>query len=127
VLTIEPVRYTSGPLSRDKYPKGFQLESHAGIDFDPKRMVARTERIRTPSAPHGVSGGGVFRIGTWEEIITGTNDGRLVAIAIEFHKRERCLVGTRIAFPLEMIRAAFTHLSPKIPSPRYLRLNATNT
>ena len=126
VLTIEPVRYTSGPLHPEMYPKGFQLETHASIDFDAKRMVARTERVQTPPDPHGVSGGGVFRIGTWDEIIAGTNVERLVAIAIEVRKQERCLLGTRIAFPLEMIRTQFPELSPKIPSSRYLHVDVTN-
>jgi len=126
VLTIEPVRYTSGPLHPEMYPKGFQLETHTSIDFDAKRMVARTERVQTPPDPHGISGGGVFRIGTWDEIVAGANVERLVAIAIEVRKQERCLLGTRIAFPLEMIRAQFSHLTPKIPTSRYLRVNVTN-
>lgn len=124
VLTIEPVRYTSGPLHPDKYPKGFQLETHASIDFDAKRMVARTERVQTPPDPHGISGGGVFRVGTWEEIIAGTNTEHLVAVAIEMRKQKGCLLGTRIAIPLEMIRAQFPQLSASIPTSRYLRVSA---
>jgi len=126
VLTIEPVRYTSGPLPPDRYPKGFQLETHASIDFDAKRMVARTERVQTPPDPHGVSGGGVFRVGTWDEIIAGTNSEQLVGIAIEMRKQEGCLLGTRIAIPLEMIRAQFPRLSGFIPISRYLRVNASS-
>ena len=125
VLTIEPVRLSSDALPRDKYPSGFELETHVCIDFDAKRMVARSERLQTPPDPHGVSGGGVFRIGTWDEIIAGTNQERLVAIAIEVRKQEHCLVGTRVAFPLEMIRAQFPQLSSSIPSSRYLRVNVS--
>lgn len=127
VLTIEPVRYTSGPLPPDQYPKGFQLETHASIDFDAKRMVARTERVQTPPDPHGVSGGGVFRVGAWDEIIAGTNAERLVGVAIEMRKQEGCLLGTRIAIPLEMIRAQFPGLSASIPTSRYLRVNVANS
>ncbi|HEX8170996.1 MAG TPA: hypothetical protein VF824_10695 [Thermoanaerobaculia bacterium] len=78
VLTIEPLRLTSDALSPEKYPRGFQLETHVCIDFDAKKMVSRTARVQRPPDPHGVSGGAVFRIGTWDEIIAGTNEERLV-------------------------------------------------
>jgi hypothetical protein len=124
VLAIEPVRYTSEALAPEKYPAGFQLETHVSIDFDRKRMVARTEQVQTPPDPHGVSGGGVFRIGTWDEIIAGRNEERLVGVAIEVNNRARCLLGTRISYPLEMIRATFPELSPSIPRSSYLHVDA---
>jgi hypothetical protein len=126
VLTIEPVRYTSGPLFPEKYPSGFQLETHAGIDFNAKRMVARTERVQTPPDPHGVSGGGVFRLGTWEEIVAGTNQERLVGIGIEVRRAEHSLLGTRIAYALEMIRSYHPTLSDYLPRSEYLRVDVTH-
>jgi hypothetical protein len=124
-LTIAPLRLTSESLPPDQYPEGFALETHACIAFDPKQAVARSGTVQRPPDPHGVSGGGVFRIGTWDEIIAGTNQERLVGIAIEMRKQEQCLLGTRIAYPLEMIRSERPGLDASIPSSRYLRVNTS--
>ena len=51
VLTIEPVRYTSGPLPPNKYPNGFQLGPHHAIDYDRKKMIARTGQSPTTTRP----------------------------------------------------------------------------
>lgn len=122
-LTIEPVRYTSGPLQPDKYPAGYELGPHSGIDYNRKQMIARSGKVQAPPDPHGVSGGGIFRLGTFDQIVEGTNREVLVGIAIEDHKTS--LIGTNITFALEMIRAYHPALDQYIPHGKYNKISAT--
>jgi hypothetical protein len=121
-LTIAPVRYTSGPLPPDKYPAGYEFGPHTGIDYSKKQMIARSGKVQAPPDPHGLSGGGIFRLGTFDQIASGTNREVLVGIAIEDHKTS--LIGTNITFALEMIRAYHPELDQHIPHGKYLKIAA---
>lgn len=112
-LTIEPVRFTSTPIPPDEYPKGYSLGPHMAIAYDKKKMISRDGKLQPPPSVKGMSGGGVFRLGTFHQIINGTNAETLVGIGIE--AKPRCLIGTAISFPLEMIRANFPALDQYIP------------
>jgi hypothetical protein len=123
ILTIEPVRYTSGPLDPDKFPEGYDFGPHLGIDYSKKKMIARNGKIQSPPDPHGVSGGGLFRIGTYDDIANKKNKPALVGIAIEDHKTS--LIATNITVALEMIRADQPDLSDAIPKSEYFHFDVT--
>lgn len=120
-LTIEPVRYTSRPLPPTEYPEGFALGTHYAIDYDKESMIARNGKVQAPPSPRGISGGGIFRLGTFDEIANGTNTEALVGIAIEDHRY--CLVATNISFALEMIRAHHPQLAKHLPRSRQLTIS----
>lgn len=122
-LTLEPVRYTSMPLPPEKYPSGFQLGPHHAIDFDKKKMIARNGKLQTPPDPHGVSGGGLFRLGTFNEIKNGQATPTLVGIAIE--TQPGCLLATNITFALELIKSEHPDLDDEIPHSEYCKLDIT--
>jgi len=122
-LTIEAVRYTGMPLHPEQYPTGFALGPHTGIDYSKKQMIARTGKVQSPPDPHGVSGGAIFRLGTFEEIANGTSTETLVGIAIEDHKTS--LIGTNITYALEMIRAHYPELEDHLPRSEYFKIDAT--
>jgi hypothetical protein len=122
-LTIEPVRYTSTPLLPEQYPTGFEFGPHHGIAYHKKKMIARNGNIQPPPDPHGVSGGGLFRLGTFDDIKNNASTPALVGIAIEDHNT--CLIATNIAYALELIRADQPELDEHIPHSTYLKINVT--
>ncbi|MCG6195529.1 hypothetical protein LFX25_20005 [Leptospira sp. FAT2] len=81
-----------------------KAEKHAHLlvkyDID---NVANEENIPCIGiTPHGMSGGGIFWI---SDIITETkNSKKLVAVSIEYHKKQNVIMGIRIHVILEAIR-----------------------
>ncbi len=117
ILTTTPVRFTSVPLPPDQYPKPFTLGTHFGIPYDKKKQIARNLKVERPPDPHGISGGGLFRLGTFDQIKHGTNTESLIGIAIE--ARPHSLISTNITIALELIRADHPELDDHIPRCSY--------
>jgi hypothetical protein len=89
---------------------------HIVINFDSKKAKDSDENQITPPKMTGMSGGGVWCI-TKNDSIEGIPDARLCAIGIEYHtKKHKCLVGTKIAHVLELIRKNYPQLSAHIPA-----------
>jgi hypothetical protein len=84
-------------------------------------MIARNGNIQLPPDPYGVSGGGLFRLGTFDDIKNNAPTPTLVGIAIENHKT--CLIAINIAYALELIRA--NHQELDIPQSTYLSIDVT--
>jgi hypothetical protein len=113
------------PCTRTGTPKPYELGSHFGIDYDHKKMIARSGKIEIPTKPHGSSGGGIFRLGTFEEINNGTATPTLIGIATTV--KSKCLLGTNIAYALAMIGASYSHLSDVIPQSDYCQFTVEIT
>jgi hypothetical protein len=72
--------------------------------------------------PHGMSGGPVWRLGSYREIEGGFGLPRVIAVAIEYHAAMNTLVGVRISLLVEAMRGTLdgaTHL----PVSRLVRVN----
>jgi len=84
------------------------------INFDEKRVKDEKGRTVTPKERQGMSGGGVWNIGAGARL-PGLPNIRLCGVAIEHHKKQKCLVATKINFALESIRSDFPSLSKFLP------------
>jgi len=80
------------------FPDGVSPHEHLILDYDEKEILQDRERKQPPSI-YGVSGGGIFRFQRGQP-----ETMRLVGIAIERHKRERIIVGTRIMVAATLAR-----------------------
>lgn len=116
-LTFEAVRYTGVPLHPTKFPLPYELGPHHGIDYDHKQMIARNAKIEIPIAPYGSSGGGLFRLGAFADIKSGTATPTLIGIATTV--KPGCLLATNIAYALALITAAHPDLGDSVPTSSY--------
>ncbi len=97
--------------------------SHFVGEFDREKQFALEKGLVIGPDPHGLSGGGVWRMGLPEEFAKGTNSERLIGIGIEYRKAEKALVGVRIGLVLALIAKTFPMLALELPSPTYIRAN----
>jgi hypothetical protein len=81
-------------------------EDHILLDFDHDELLVGRRRANPPRL-QGVSGGGVFQVSR------DTNQGPLVAIAMQNRRRSRLIVGTRIKHFLAVARELKTTSQPK--------------
>jgi len=96
-------------------------ETHIAIEYrQTEWRDLRTEHIAAP-APHGMSGGAIWRIGTPADVACGVLGERLIGIGIEH--RNGMLIGVRIA--LAIIGHAVPELRPIIPLPRRGKINTS--
>jgi len=77
------------------------------------------------SDEHGISGGGLFRMGTFREINQGK--GKIVLVGIPVTRKPKCLLATNITVALEMIRAEHPDLTREIPGSTYFKLGITKS
>jgi len=114
------------PTPQEKYIQlGLNLFAHIVGQFDPKKQLNSDGRTITSPDPHGMSGGGVWRMGTPEELANGTNVERLIGVGIEYRKAARILLGVRASVLVEMIANAFPELAPALPKPTHIRINVS--
>ena len=88
--------------------------SNIVINFDEKRVQDGNGRIVTPKERQGMSGGGVWNFNGGPQL-PGVPKIRLCGVAIEHHKKHKCLLATKINFVLESIRSDFPGLSQFLP------------
>ena len=75
--------------------------------------------------PKGMSGGGVWRLGTPKEFAMGTNLERLIGIGIEHRKDDKVLLGVRVSAVAALIGAVYPDVVVLLPTPRSVRVIAT--
>ena len=94
--------------------------SHVVLDFEQRDVTSVDGRSTAPSL-RGVSGGGVWSLGTSFDV--EGRHAKLAAIGIEWHVRgPKAIVGTRLALFVEVIRRHCPELSAYIPVPRRIRV-----
>lgn len=89
--------------------------SNIAINFDVKRVKDDKGRTVTPKERQGMSGGGVWNFNESPQI-PGLSKIRLCGVAIEHHKKQKCLLATKINFVLESIRSDFPALAKFLPN-----------
>jgi len=103
----------------------YQRRTHLAINFDPERMLTRDLRRTTAPDPPGVSGGPVWRLGAFSDIEAGLAKAVVVAIAIEWRRQIKALVGVRISLVVEMIRKAVPEAAGLFPRTEHVKTNVT--
>lgn len=118
----EIVPYTGGPLGPQEYERyGFNLSIHLLVDFNRKKMSDGDGRVVTPTDPHGVSGGAVWKVGDLPDLEAGTNVEQFVGIAMEC--RHDALIAVRVSLILETIRSLHPDLAHAIPRSHWVDAN----
>jgi hypothetical protein len=97
---------------------GLQPASHFLGQFDRTRQVDSVKGLMTGPDPHGLSGGGVWRMGTPGEFAKGTNSERLIGIGIEHRQDAKVLLGVRVSLLVVMIARIYPDLAGYLPTPQ---------
>jgi hypothetical protein len=116
--------YSSNSPSEALYALlGFSTLTHVLVNFDKERVKAYDGQILTFPDPWGMSGGGVWRLADLSKLSSRSFEPALVGIAIEYHKDQKILAATKIAFVLESVRKQWPELSDRIPRCEILKIN----
>ncbi|HKO58261.1 MAG TPA: DUF2442 domain-containing protein [Thermoanaerobaculia bacterium] len=108
--------YGGQPAAQDKYERlGYDPRTHFVMSFERERMVDKSGRVVAVPEPYGMSGGPVFKLGTFEEIDRQVATPRVVALTIEWWQRLDVLVGVRVALLTETIRQLLPELGAELP------------
>lgn len=117
--------YTDGPLEPDKYETyGFTPNIHLITGFNKKRMIDEAGKIVTPTDPHGISGGPVWRLSYPSAGQRFVFRPKLVGIGLEY--KPNALIALRLSFVLETIRSLYPDVSVGIPRSQWIGVNATS-
>lgn len=95
------------------------------MKFDREYMLNEAGHDVAVSKPHGMSGGPVFRLGTFAEIDQGGAQPRLVGFGIEWRKEHIILIGVRIAVVLNAIAQLCPEYANGLPKPVYFEGKAS--
>jgi hypothetical protein len=94
---------------------------HFAGDFSRNKQLDSRKRVVVSPDPHGLSGGGVWRLGTSEEFAVGVNHERLVGLAIEYRRARSVLIGVRISMIAATLAVAYPELIEYLPLPSLIR------
>lgn len=106
--------------SEDYRLTGYMPSTHLLMRFDRRRMLDVHGGIRAVPKPFGMSGGPVFRIGSFDEIRTGKACPRVVAIGIRWLKDSRLLLGVRMSLFVDALRQLIPSLDGELPQPAFV-------
>jgi len=117
--------YTDGPLAPEKYEAyGFTPNLHLITGFNKKRMLNEAGTPVTPTDPHGISGGPVWRLSYPSAGQRFVFRPKLIGIGLEY--RPDALIALRLSFILETIRSLYPDVSVGIPRSQWIGVNATS-
>lgn len=120
------VFYGGKAAGRDKYERlGYDPRTHFIMSFDRERMMDPSGQIVAVPEPYGMSGGPVFKLGTFEEIDNQTARPRVIALTIEWWQRLEALVGVRMALLTEAIRQVLPDDAADLPHSPHFRTRVT--
>jgi Protein of unknown function (DUF2442)/Trypsin-like peptidase domain len=116
------VFYGGQAAGRDKYERlGYDTRTHFIMSFERERMMDHSGKIVAVPEPYGMSGGPVFKLGTFEEIDNQTARPRVIAMTIEWWQRLEVLVGVRLPLLTETIRQVLPEDAADLPHSPYVR------
>jgi len=114
---VVPVRQPYVVVSADEsvYRKvGVVPETHIVGKFVLKRAYRNMQRHIAP-APAGMSGGGVWALGSATELLKRTNQPKLAGIGIQFKRQMQVLVGIRIEVAIAALRECYPETRAHLP------------
>jgi len=116
--------YGGQAAGRDKYERlGYDTRTHFIMSFERERMMDHSGKIVAVSEPYGMSGGPVFKLGTFEEIDNQTARPRVIAMTIEWWQGLEILVGVRLPLLTETIRQVLPEIAAELPHSPHVRTN----
>jgi hypothetical protein len=99
--------------------------THFAMRFDRKYMLNEAGQNVAVPKPQGMSGGPVFKLGTFTEIEAGAAQPRVIAFGIEWQKQHNVLVGIRIGIVLDVIAQLLPAYANELPRPVHFEGTAT--
>lgn len=94
---------------------GANPKTNIVVNFDPKRILDGNGIMARPKNCAGMSRGGVWN-SSGRQPLPELPNARLCGVAFEHHKKQKCLVATKINMTVEAIRSDFPDLSDSLPS-----------
>ena len=122
--TVRP--YSSHkPLALEEYePNKLNPCAAVAARFDLNKAEEEVSgKIVQPQNPKGISGGPVFRIGSFRELHERTNQEKVVGLGVEFRRNPDMLIGARIGLVVEGIRKRHPDLSAALPTNARCKVN----
>jgi hypothetical protein len=106
------------PMAPERYADvGAHPSLHFAGNFDRSQVMNRNSQRVTAPNPEGMSGGGVWRLGTYADIEHDRAIPKLIAVGIEHHADRKLLLGVRAAFVIESLRECFPEIAALLPEP----------
>lgn len=118
--------YGGQPANDVKYARlGYDRRTHFIMNFERDRMTDHAgNQVEVPE-PYGMSGGPVFKLGTFAEIDSGAARPRVIAATIEWWEKLEVLVGVRISLLSEAIRQLLPPNAEELPDAPHFRSDVT--
>jgi hypothetical protein len=121
---VNPFALHAGRTEPEIYTTlGVSEHTHLVLRYDPASITWPDGLPREGPSPHGMSGGGVWRVRNSYPALPGPSDAKLVAIMTEHRAGEHVIIATRIAVLLEGVPVRFPELRDSIPRTRAVKLN----
>lgn len=118
--------YGGQPSPLTKYKLlGIDPRSHFVMAFQRDRMIDREGNLTSVPEPRGMSGGPVFRLGTFPQIDGWRAHPRVIALTIEWWEKFEVLVGVRVALITEAIRQLLPEYAAELPQGVHVRANVS--
>ena len=100
---------------------GYAPSSYLLMRFERQRMLDEQGHIRAVPKPYGMSGGPVFRIGSFDQILAGSAHPKVVAIGIRWLEHSRLLLGVRISLLIDALGQLIPSLAGELPQPSFVQ------
>lgn len=119
---IASTYYGGEPANQSKYDiLGYDPRTHFIMMFEKQRMIDPDGREVEVPEPFGMSGGPVWRLGTFPEIDNATAEPKVIAVTVEWAPKANCLVGVRMSLVLEAMRQLMPALKEHIPEAAHVQ------
>jgi hypothetical protein len=113
-LTAEPFRFVGYAVPPRRYfNAGVTHLTHLALDFNIRKSASKFGIGRAPK-PLGVSGGGIWSVPALADPRL-VGEAKLVAIFTEFQRVHRLLIGSRLHYHFEIMRARWPDIASLLP------------
>jgi hypothetical protein len=123
-VRVSPFALHTGSTEPEIYTTlGVSPHIHLVLQYDPAAVTWPDALRREGPSPHGMSGGGIWRVRNSYPAPPGPPDAKLVAMMIEHRAGEHAIIATRVAVLLEGIRVRYPELDAHLPKTRAVKFN----
>jgi hypothetical protein len=105
IIVVKPYSYRSDSVPDDEYAKhGLKPDTHVILPLDLRKGFGPDKKLIHFPKPQGMSGSPVIVL--YETDDSGARTFPVVAVAIEYRKKEKIVVATDVRYVLEAIQRA---------------------
>jgi hypothetical protein len=116
-LQLSSVVVTTTPAANSRYHEiGATPALHIAVEFNRDEASDREKGRVTAPLPAGMSGGGVWRLGHLHDLENEVPPPALIGVGIEYHRKERLLLGIRASFVIASLAACYPELQAQLPT-----------